>query len=106
MAVLPDNFFQPDTFGTLFGCVAVTTVVTGVVQQKFKMSPAWTGLAISFLVVIASLFLADRLTDPRSLVVGFFNAFLVFASAAGATSGLAGEERGANEPPPFFRRFF
>lgn len=102
---IPDSFFQPDTFGTLFGCVAVTTVATGVVQQKFNTSPAWTGLVFSFLVVLASLFLADRLTDPKSLVVGFFNSFLVFSSAAGATSAIAGGERGPNEPPPFFRRF-
>src|ERR1700681_17916 len=101
MAALPDSFFQPDTFGTLFGCVAVTTVATGVVQQRFKTSPAWTGLIFSFLAVIASLFLADRLTDVKSLVVGFFNTFLVFASAAGATSTVAGGERSSDEPPVF-----
>ena len=108
MAAIPDSFFQPDTFGTLFGCVAVTTVVAGVVQQKFKSPASWTGLVTSFLVVIASLFLADRLTDPKSLVVGFFNAFLVFTSAAGATSGLARSERGevtASERP-LFKRYF
>jgi len=106
MAVLPDSFFQPDTFGTLFGCVAITTVVTGVIQNNCNTSPARTGLAISFLVVLASLFLADRLTDPKSLVVGFFNAFLVFASAAGATVRFAGGNRGDLGPRPFFRRFF
>jgi hypothetical protein len=41
-------------------------------------------------------------------VVGFFNAFLVFTSAAGATSGLARSERGevpASERP-LFKRYF
>jgi hypothetical protein len=120
LAVLPDNFFQPETLGTLFGCVAVTTVVTGGLQRTFAWAPAATGLAVSFLVIIAGLFLADRLFDVKAAIVGFFNAFLVFASAAGASAGIAAEgtgregndERGlgpqAGEPPArrWIRPFF
>jgi hypothetical protein len=128
LAVLPDNFFQPESLGTLFGCVAVTTVVTGGLQRTFGWSPAATGLVVSFLVIVAGLFLADRLYDVKADIVGFFNAFLVFASAAGASAGIAAgggggggnDERGGGpqarpdqrdrggEPPtrPWIRPFF
>ncbi len=105
MATIPDDFFTPASFGTLLGCVAITTAVAGGLYKSFGWSPARTGLIISFFAIAAGLFLADKLSDPKADIVGFFNAFLVYLSAAGASEGASGAAvRGLERP--FFRPWF
>jgi Na+/alanine symporter len=106
MVTLPDDFFTIATFGTLAGSVGITTLVTAAIHRSFGWSPAKTGLAVAFLVIIAGLFLADKIADAKADVVAFFNAFLVYMSAAGI-SDAAGTTRfrgvGAR---PWFRSWF
>ena|ERR1700730_11895343 len=106
MPTLPDDFFTVATFGTLAGSVGITAVATGAIYKSLAWSPAKTGLAMAFLVIIAGLFLADKLTDAKADVIGFFNAFLVYMSAAGI-SDAAGTTRfrGAGVRP-WFRSWF
>ena len=104
MAALPDDFFTVATFGTLLGSVTLTTIVTGGLNKSLGWSPAKTGLLVSFVVVIAGLFLAGKLSDPKADIVGFFNAFLVYLSAAGVSDAAGGSFRG--EGRPFFRSWF
>lgn len=104
MAALPDDFFTLASFGTLVGSVTVTTIVTGGLYKALGWPPAKTGLFISFLVVVAGLFLADKLTDAKADIVGFFNVFLVYLSAAGVSDAAGGRYRGAGRP--FFRSWF
>ena len=104
MATLPDDFFTVATFGTLLGSVTLTTIVTGGLHKSLGWSPAKTGLIVSFAVVTAGLFLADKIVDPKADIVGFFNAFLVYLSAAGVSDAAAGKFRA--EGRPFFRSWF
>jgi hypothetical protein len=104
MATLPDDFFTIATFGTLLGSVTLTTIVTGGLYKSLGWSPAKTGLIVSFVVIIAGLFLAEKLADPKADVVGFFNAFLVYLSAAGVSDAAGGRFRG--EGRPFFKSWF
>jgi hypothetical protein len=106
MATIPDDFFTVATFGTLAGSVGITTVATAALDKALRWSPAKTGLVMAFLVIIAGLFLADRIADVKADVVGFFNAFLVYMSAAGI-SDAAGTTRfrGAGTRP-LFRSWF
>jgi len=107
MATIPDDFFTVASFSTLAGCVAITTVVTGGLYKFVGWQPAKTGLIVAFLAVAAGLFLADKLSDPKADVVGFFNAFLVYLSAAGASDGASGAVvRGVAPGRPFFRPWF
>jgi hypothetical protein len=104
MEALPGDFFTFATFGTLVGSVTITTIVTGGLYKALGWPPAKTGLIISFLVVAAGLFLAEKITDPKADIVGFFNAFLVYLSAAGVSDAAGGKFRG--EGRPFFRPWF
>jgi hypothetical protein len=107
MATLPDDFFTIATFGTLTGAVTLTTVVTGALFKFLGWPPAKTGLIVAFIVIIAALFLADKITDPKSDIVGFFNAFLVYLSSAGVSDAAAGRHRGGDDNGrPFFRSWF
>lgn len=104
MAALPDDFFTVATFGTLVGSVGITTIMTGGLYKALGWSPAKTGLVVSLVVIAAGLYLADKIADPKADVVGFFNAFLVFLSAAGVSDAAGGDFRG--EGRPFFRSWF
>jgi hypothetical protein len=104
MATLPDDFFTIATFGTLLGSVTLTTIVTGALHKFAGWSPAKTGLIVSFAVITAGLFLTEKLADPKADIVGFFNAFLVYLSAAGVSDAAGGNFRGDGRP--FFRSWF
>jgi hypothetical protein len=106
MATLPDDFFTIASFGTLAGSVGITTIVTAGIQRSAGWSPAKTGLVVAFLVVIAGLFLADKITDVKTDIVGFFNAFLVFLSAAGISDAAAGTAFRGGGARPLFRSWF
>jgi hypothetical protein len=107
MAALPDDFFTLASFGTLAGCVTLTTVVTGGLFKSFGWPPARTGLIVSFLTVAAALYLTDKIADPKAIVVGFFNAFLVYLSSAGVSDALGGNSRNVvRGGRPFFRSWF
>jgi hypothetical protein len=102
---VPDDFFTVATFSTLAGAVGITTVVTGALYKARGWPPAKVGLAVAFLVTIGGLFLADKIGDPKADVVGFFNAFLVYLSAAGVTDAAGTTYRGTG-PRPFLRSWF
>jgi hypothetical protein len=103
----PSDFFTVATFGTLLGSVTVTTFVTNGLFKAFGWKAKWLGLVVSFLVMLAALFLCDKITDPKADVVGFFNSFLVYISAAGVTEAAAGDHRGgADGKTPLFRSWF
>lgn len=104
MATLPNDFFTVATFGTLLGSVTLTTVVTGGLHKFLGWSPDKTGLIVSFAVVAAGLFLADKIADPKADIIGFFNSFLVYLSAAGVSDAAASKFRG--EGRTFFRSYF
>jgi len=106
MPKLPGDFFTVASFGTLAGVVLITTVVTAALDKSFGWAPAKTGLAAAFLVIIAGLFLADKIGDPKADIVGFFNAFLVYLSAAGVSDAAGSTRfRGAGARP-WFRSWF
>jgi hypothetical protein len=108
MAALPGDFFTLASFGTLAGSVVITTAVTGSLNRFAGVSPAKSGFFASFAVVAAGLFLADKMSDPKADLVGFFNAFLVYLTAAGVSDAAAGKFRGAEgrAERPFFRSWF
>jgi hypothetical protein len=108
MATLPDDFFTLATFTTLAGSAGITAAVTAALYKSAGWNPAKTGLAAAFLVVGAGLVLADRITDLKADVVGFFNAFLVYLSAAGLSDLGASKTRGglAAGSRPWFRSWF
>jgi hypothetical protein len=106
MPALPDDFFTVASFGTLTGCVTIVTIVTAALFKAFGWSPAKTGLPASFLAVAAGLYLAGRISDLGSVAIGFFNAFLVYLSAAGVSDALSSRFRGGAEARPLFRSWF
>ena len=107
MATLPDDFFTVATFGTLAGSVGITAIVTGALYKSHGWNPAKTGLFAAFLVIIAGLVLADRIGDWKADVVGFFNAFLVYLSAAGISDAASSNTRGVTGGGrPFWRSWF
>jgi hypothetical protein len=108
MATLPDDFFTGATFVTLAGSSGITAVVTAGLYKSLGWSPAKSGLPVAFLVIIAGLVLVDKITDPKADIVGFFNAFLVYLSAAGISDAAGSRFRGglAAGARPFWRSWF
>lgn len=108
MSTLPDQFFTVASFATLAGAALITAVVTSALYKSFGWAPTRTGIAVALLVVAAGLFLSDEIRDPKADVVGFFNAFLVFLTAAGMSDLLSPKTRGglAEGERPFWRSWF
>jgi hypothetical protein len=108
MPTLPADFFTIASFGTLAGSAGITAAVTAALYKSLGWNPAKTGLAAAFLVVIAGLVLADKIIDAKADVVGFFNAFLVYLSAAGFSDFAASKVRGglAAGSRPLWRSWF
>jgi len=90
-ASIPGDFFTVASFGTLGGCVSLTTVATGALNMRFGWNKRKIGFLVAFLAVAASLFLSDEITNPKACVVGACNALLVYLTAAGA-SGFLGRD--------------
>ena len=106
-SAIPSDFFTLGTFATLAGSVTITTFVTNGLFKAFGWSAKWLGLLVSLAVMAAGLFLCDKLNDPKADVIGFFNSFLVYISAAGVTEAAAGNHRGGKGArTPFFRSWF
>jgi hypothetical protein len=106
MATLPDDFFTFATFGTLAGASGITAVVTASLNKTFGWSPAKTGLAVALVVTFAGLFLADKLGDVKADVVGFFNSFLVYLTAAGISDAAGSPRFRGPGAPSLFRSWF
>jgi len=94
MATLPDDFYTVATFATLAGSAGITAAVTVALHRAMGWAEAKTGLVAAFLVVAAGLALADKITDWKALVVGFFNTFLVYLTAAGFSDFASSRTRG------------
>jgi len=105
---LPDDFYTFASFATLAGTAGITAVVTGAIYKAFGLPPAKVGLVAAFLVVAAGLFFADKISDVKADIVGFFNAFLVYATAAGISDFGGSKFRGGAgfAGRPFFRSWF
>jgi hypothetical protein len=108
MAALPDDFYTVGTFATLAGSAGITAAITAALYKSMGWKEAKTGLAAAFLVVVAGLALADKITDWKADLVGFFNVFLVYLSAAGFSDFASSKTRGglAVGNRPWFRSWF
>jgi hypothetical protein len=89
MAVeIPKEFFTLQSMLTLTGATGATYVVANGCQVAFNFNPRWLALAIALLI---SLFGVHQTGGTGSdYFVGVINGFLIFCTAAGATS-LAGK---------------
>jgi len=105
---LPDDFYTVGSFATLAGAAGITAVVTGAIYKSVGWSSAKVGLPVALLVVVAGLFLADKLSDPKADIIGFFNVFLVYLTAAGISDAAGGATvRGPGlAGRPFFHSWF
>jgi hypothetical protein len=108
MTTLPADFYTVGTFATLAGSAGITAAVTAPLYKSIGWNEAKTGLPVAFLVVIAGLALSDKITDWKADLVGFFNAFLVYLSAAGFSNFASSKTRGglAVGTRPWFRSWF
>lgn len=87
----PTEFFTIDSLLTLVGATGATTVICNGIQRAFNFNPAWLALAISEIVCIGTVFYFHAQQQgeagPASeYFIAVVNGFLVFCSAAGATS--------------------
>ena len=96
MAALPDSFFTAASFGTLASSVVITTVVTNGLYKAIGWAPEKTGLAVAFLVILAGLYFSGQLFILSADIIGFFNAFLVYLTAAGISGAAGSKFRGGN----------
>ncbi|MBI2830456.1 MAG: hypothetical protein HYX81_04775 [Chloroflexi bacterium] len=99
---LPKEFFTIGTFSTLTGSALIVTLVTGIIAYLFNSDSVhlkkWLSFGLSFAVAfVGVLLLQDR---PATVwVLGFLNAFLIFATAAGGNVILAGKQPPPGAPP-------
>jgi hypothetical protein len=64
----------------------VTVIVTGALELAFGWAKRKSGLFVALVVVAAGLYFSNRITDRKAVVVAFFNAFLVYMTAAGVSA--------------------
>ncbi|MER9228944.1 hypothetical protein NKI39_25590 [Mesorhizobium sp. M0664] len=94
---LPNDFFTIQSMLTLSGATGATFVICNGLQQAFNFNPKWLGLLVAQLIVGAGV-AASGGDGLIAYLVGLINGFLVFCSAAGATSAL-----GQGGPPAIAR---
>src|SRR5437773_320383 len=100
IAPMPDtnSFYTLETLGSLTGASGATFVVANGLQRAFNFNPRWLALAIAEAICIggAAFTTSGRLSD---YCVAIVNGFLVFSTAAGATSIAAPKATSAAAPP-------
>ena len=102
---IPKEFFTIQSMLTLTGATGATFVVANGCQAAFNFNPRWLALAIAEVVVLFGVYASGG--AGSDYFVGVINGFLVFCTAAGATSfggKPSGTSRGvgvvSNNPPP------
>jgi len=81
---IPKEFFTVQSMLTLTGATGATFVVSNGCQAAFNFNPRWLALAIAELVVLFGVYVTGG--TGSDYFVGVINGFLVFCTAAGATS--------------------
>jgi hypothetical protein len=82
---IPSDFFTVQSMLTLSGATGATFVICNGLQQALNFNPRWLGLLVAQIIVIAGV-VASGGTGVVTYLVSVINGFLVFCSAAGATS--------------------
>jgi hypothetical protein len=111
---MPSEFFTVQSMLTLSGATGSTFVICNGLQTAFNFNPRWLGLLVAQIIVLAGV-AASGGTGPLPYLVGVINGFLVYCSAAGATSAVGGggappiargQVPGQDSPPPAAHRRF
>jgi hypothetical protein len=88
---IPKEFFTVQSMLTLTGATGATFVVANGCQAAFNFNPRWLALAIAQLIVLLGVHTTGG--AGSDYFIGVINGFLVFCTAAGATS-LGGKPSG------------
>lgn len=99
-----DQFFTLASFASLGSASAIVFVVANALQRALNFNPRWFALALSIIVGLIGVAIAPSLVKPPgpspdgiSYLMGFLNGFLIYTTAAGATS-VAGGAGGSGNP--------
>lgn len=101
---IPSEFFTLQSMLTLSGATGATFVVANGCQRAFNFNPKWLALVIAMIISLAGVYLSDG--GGSDYFVGVINGFLIYCTAAGATSVVGHPEtakatpRGAGEMAP------
>jgi hypothetical protein len=91
MAVeLPNDFFTVQSMLTLTGATGATFVICNGLQTAFNFNPKWLGLLVAQVIVLSGV-AASGGTGALAYLVGVINGFLVYCTAAGATSAVGNQ---------------
>ena len=81
---LPKEFFTIQSMLTLTGATGVVFVVTNGLKLAFEWSPKWIGLVVAQTVALVGTGVSGG--SGIDYFIGFINGFLIFCTAAGASS--------------------
>jgi hypothetical protein len=90
---LPKEFFTVQSMLTLTGATGATFAVSNGLQRAFNFNPKWLALAIAILICMFGVLATGG--RPMDYFVGVVNGFLVYCTAAGATTVGASSDSGA-----------
>jgi hypothetical protein len=85
---VPKEFFTLQSMLTLAGSTGATFVVANGIQRAFNYNPKWLALLIAQIIVNMGVYLSHG--QGSDYFIGIVNAFLVYCTAAGATSVAGG----------------
>lgn len=81
---LPNEFFTLQSMLTLSGATGATFIVANGFQRAFDFNPKWLALAIAQVISLAGVYLSEG--GGSDYFVGVINGFLIYCTAAGASS--------------------
>jgi hypothetical protein len=90
---LPKEFFTLQSMLTLAGATGATFVVANGIQRAFDYNPKWLALAIAEVIAISGVYFSAG--QGSDYFVGVINGFLIYCTAAGATSAVGQGPQGA-----------
>lgn len=89
MPVVPNELFTIQSMLTLSGATGATFIICNGLQTAFNFNPRWLGLAVAQVIMLSGV-AASGGTGTIAYLIGVINGFLVYSSAAGATSAFGG----------------
>jgi hypothetical protein len=89
------TFLTIETIVTYGGASIAVMAVTNTLRSVFGLTKAWIPLVVSLVVAYAGIYLVNDTINVQNGIISFFNACLLYASAAGLDHGLVAAGGGA-----------
>jgi hypothetical protein len=89
------TFLTVETIATYGGASIAVMAASNTIRKIFNVDKVWVPFVLCLIVAYGGVYLVDEKIDLKNGIISFFNACLLFTSAAGLDHGLVKVVNGA-----------